>query len=194
MQVAHLCPPPKNIVFGSVKEAGSISISPCRACDRRRGGIMIDLPSHNSPRSIINKLLKTYGGTEEWRARRKKLFCSLFVTVAFPRCLFCNTVTHANSSDFILRLLTHFWGGSDSSLKTIIHGLFIAQFLNKSTAHGCPFLSLHAVWIHWARWVYSVHFQLWLFLKIPNYPCCAFHLSPPHHYSIYDKTHYNMPT
>lgn len=71
---------------------GSISIYPCRACDRRRRGIKIDLPLHNCPRSIINTLLKTYWGTEEWRM---KLFCSPFVSVALPRCLLGNTVINA---------------------------------------------------------------------------------------------------
>lgn len=114
-------PPSKNTVLMSVKKAGSLSIYPSRVCDRRREGIMIDLPSHNSPHSIINKLLKTYGGTEQRRPRRKALFCSLFVTVVFPRCLFGDIVTNLNSSEGVLRLLTHVWGGSNSSWKAIIH-------------------------------------------------------------------------
>lgn len=100
MQLDGLMPPPvhyikRNTVFESVKQGGSISVYPCRACDRCSEGIMIDLPSHNSPRSIINKLLKTYRGTEEQRNSR---LCSPFVTVAFTH---CNTVTRSKSSESV---------------------------------------------------------------------------------------------
>lgn len=81
---------------------GLISIYPCRACDRRRRGIKIDLPF--SPRSIINTLLKTYWGTEEWRM---KLFCSPFVSVALPRCLLGNIVINAKQVHQVMIFIIH---------------------------------------------------------------------------------------
>lgn len=60
--------PPKHTVWASVKK-GRFSIHlPMQGLWQAWGwGIMMDPPLHNSPRSIINKLLKTYRGAEEWR-------------------------------------------------------------------------------------------------------------------------------
>lgn len=119
-------PPIKHTVLGSVKEAGSVSIYPCRACDRCRGGIMIDLQLQNSLLAqLLISCFKTYRGTEEWRARRKKLFCSLSVSAASPRCSFCNTMS--------LVTVDMVWSGSNStSMSFCSHCTplsFLAQFL-----------------------------------------------------------------
>lgn len=108
----------KNTVVRSVKESGSRAVYPWRVCHRHRGGIMIDLLLHNSC-SIINKLLQTCRGTEQWRAWRKSPFCWLFVTAAILHYLFCSTATRTNSSEseLVWRLLTRVASGSASSLR-----------------------------------------------------------------------------